>query len=136
MRVAAVWLTLFVIGAGTRLVLDVDDVRALALTDDLIHGSGLDELDVDLFGEFATGSWLVDRVATGLERSQWIWCLTVIDELVTMISFLATVLAAPVARAVLTTIGEVDLVRCWFRAWQPFVDGDEFMAVQSSTVAR
>ncbi len=46
--------------AGTRPVLDVDDVGTLALTDDLVHGSWFDELDVDLFGERTTSSWLVD----------------------------------------------------------------------------
>ena len=76
MLTAVVWLALFEIRAGARLLVDVDLVRALAFADALIDWPRLGEVDVDCFGEGTAGAWLIDRVAAGLEWGLWLRFLT------------------------------------------------------------
>ncbi len=127
-------LALFPIWAGTRLRLNVNLVGVPALANNFVDKAHSGEPDVHLLAQCTPGSRILDRVTTGLERGRLIWCFTVVAELATTISLLATVPAAPVPRAVLTS-GVVNHVRWWLRAWQPFVDNDEFVPVQLSNVA-
>ena len=43
--------------------------------------------------------------------------------------------AALVTCAVFVAAGEIEFVRCWLRTWQPFIDRDEFVSVQSGNVS-
>nr|WP_254533367.1 hypothetical protein [Natrinema gelatinilyticum] len=97
-------------------------------------------------GDFETAAFLVDY--HGLRRTVVVgYChlvvtgfmggvlFAVFDKLVTLIPFLATVPAAPVARLVFVAVGEINLV--WWRlfARQPLIDCDEFVPVQLGDIA-
>jgi len=135
MLAAIIWLALLEIRTGTRRCPDIDLVGVTALTLDFVEWAQCRKADVYLFVQCTASSWVVDRVATCLECVRWLGIVAGGGELVAMVAFLATLPATPVACPIFVALCEIEFVRCWLRTWQPFIDRDEFVSVQSGNVS-
>lgn len=135
MLAAIIRLALFEIRTRTRRCLNINLIGVPALTFDLVERAHGRKADVQLLVQCTASSWVINRVAACLEGGRWLGVVAGGGELVAMVAFLATLPAAPVARMILVAICEIEFVRCWLRAWQPLVDCDELMSVQSGNVS-